>query len=98
MANLSNINNKFLVTTGGNVGIGVTLPGEKLDVYQSTVGIGVADFRHINGNRILINPSYNYYDAYNHVFRGLSGTNTHMTIDLNGKLGSEWLRLGLSLK
>ena len=32
MANLSNINNKFLVTTGGNVGIGVTSPGEKLDV------------------------------------------------------------------
>ena len=32
MANLSNINNKFLVTTGGDVGIGVTSPGEKLDV------------------------------------------------------------------
>jgi hypothetical protein len=32
MANLSNINNKFLVTTGGDVAIGVTSPGEKLDV------------------------------------------------------------------
>ena len=32
MANLSNINNKFLVTTGGNVGIGTTSPGTKLDV------------------------------------------------------------------
>ena len=32
MANLSNINNKFLVTTGGNVGIGVTGPSFKLDV------------------------------------------------------------------
>ena len=32
MANLSNINNKFLVTTGGNVGIGVTGPVTKLNV------------------------------------------------------------------
>ena len=32
MANLSNINNKFLVTTGGNVGIGVTGPTAKLDI------------------------------------------------------------------
>ena len=32
MANLSNINNKFLVTTGGNVGIGLTGPVLKLDV------------------------------------------------------------------
>jgi hypothetical protein len=71
----------------GNVGIGDTSPSTKIDVYQSIVGIGAADFRHVNGNRILINPSYNYYDAYNHIFRGLSGTNTHMTIDLNGNVG-----------
>ena len=32
MANLSNINNKFLVTTGGNVGINTTSPSHKLDV------------------------------------------------------------------
>ena len=69
------------------VGIGDTSPSTKIDVYQSAVGIGAADFRHVNGNRILINPSYNYYDAYNHIFRGLSGTNTHMTIDLNGNVG-----------
>ena len=75
------------ISTSGNVGIGDTSPSTKIDVYQSTGGIGVADFRHVNGNRILINPSYNYYDAYNHIFRGLSGTNTHMTIDLNGNVG-----------
>jgi hypothetical protein len=32
MANLSNINNKFLVTTGGDVGIGATSPRSKLEV------------------------------------------------------------------
>ena len=32
MANLSNINNKFLVTTGGDVGIGSTSPTAKLEV------------------------------------------------------------------
>ncbi len=85
MANLSNINNKFLVTTGGNVGIEVTGPTKKLDVYQSSTGFGVADFRHVNGNRILVNPSYNYYDAYNHIFRGLNGTDTHLTISNTGK-------------
>ena len=36
MANLSNINNKFLVTTGGNVGIATTSPGAKLDVNGAT--------------------------------------------------------------
>ena len=78
---------KVYIQDGGKVGIGTVTPNTKIDVYQSTVGIGAADFRHVNGNRILINPSYNYYDAYNHIFRGLSGTNTHMTIDLNGKVG-----------
>ena len=33
MANLTNLNNKFLVTTGGNVGIGTTSPATKLEVY-----------------------------------------------------------------
>ena len=36
MANLSNINNKFLVTTGGNVGIGVTGPTAKLHIGVSS--------------------------------------------------------------
>ena len=37
MANLSNINNKFLVTTGGNVGINKTSPEEKLDIAGSVL-------------------------------------------------------------
>ena len=36
MANLSNINNKFLVTTGGDVGVGVTSPGSKLSIGGTT--------------------------------------------------------------
>ncbi len=32
MANLSNLNNKFLVTTGGDVGIGTTSPTTKLHI------------------------------------------------------------------
>ncbi len=40
MANLSNINNKFLVTTGGNVGIGVTGPVAPLDVFGAAVQNG----------------------------------------------------------
>jgi len=36
MANLSNINNKFLVTDGGDVGIGVTSPGSKLQIGAGT--------------------------------------------------------------
>ena len=83
VSSLSTEYNLLLQPNGGNVGIGGT-PSTKIDVYQSTVGIGAADFRHVNGNRILINPSYNYYDAYNHIFRGLNGTDTHMTIDNSG--------------
>jgi hypothetical protein len=78
---------RMRIDSTGNVGIGDSSPSVKLDVYQSTVGVGVVDFRHVNGNRILINPSYNYYDAYNHIFRGLNGTDTHMTIDDSGNVG-----------
>ena len=43
MANLSNINNKFLVTTGGNVGIGVTGPSSKLEVAAANSQIRLTD-------------------------------------------------------
>tara|TARA_R100001443_G_scaffold1444_1_gene5384 strand:+ start:1269 stop:2990 length:1722 start_codon:yes stop_codon:yes gene_type:complete len=41
MANLTNINNKFLVTTGGNVGIGTTSPSQNLEVVGSIYPSGV---------------------------------------------------------
>ena len=41
MANLSNINNKFLVTTGGDVGINTTSPGATLDVSGTNAVVWV---------------------------------------------------------
>ena len=75
------------IDSSQNVGIGQTSPAAKLDVYQATVGLNVAKLIHVNGNGIQINPSYNYYDAYNHIFRSLSGTTTYATIDNSGNLG-----------
>ena len=41
MANLSNINNKFLVTTGGNVGIGTTSPSSRLSISGLQAAIDI---------------------------------------------------------
>jgi hypothetical protein len=72
--------------SSGNVGIGTTSPTATLHVYQSASGSTAARLSHVNGNSIIVNPSYNYYDAYNHVFRSLNGTTTEMTLDNLGNL------------
>jgi len=41
MANLSNINNKFLVTTGGDVGIGTTSPQRLLQLRSTNEATGI---------------------------------------------------------
>jgi len=51
MANLTNLNNKFLVTTGGNVGIGTTSPGQKLEVAGRI--------------RVTTDPTIEFYEASN---------------------------------
>ena len=51
MANLSNLNNKFLVTTGGNVGINTTLPTNLLDIKSNGNSKGL-DIHHSNGNMV----------------------------------------------
>ena len=68
----------------GNVGIGLTDPG----VYKLKVGGDYPLFAYsVNGSGIILNPSYNYYDAYNHIFRTLNGAQTAMTIDNIGRVG-----------
>ncbi len=44
MANLTNLNNKFLVTTGGNVGIGTTSPSTKLHIVGANGAVTPSGF------------------------------------------------------
>ncbi len=67
---------RITVTSGGNVGIGTTNPAATLTV----VGPNGAGLRIDQGN-------YNYYGAYNHVFRDSGLTSTFMTIDNVGNVG-----------
>ena len=64
MANLSNINNKFLVTTGGDVGINTTSPTEKLSVNGNIslnryLSLSNSDYTYILGKRT--SPSDGFY-------------------------------------
>ena len=54
MANLSNINNKFLVTTGGNVGIGTTSPSAKLTIQGTNSANGGIKIQNSGGNPYAI--------------------------------------------
>jgi len=66
MANLSNINNKFLVTTGGNVGIGVTGPVTKLELPSSTTNsslkVGTVETQSYSVNNAWVADNV-YYDG-----------------------------------
>jgi hypothetical protein len=70
----------------GNLGIGTTSPANKFQVYQSTAGTGAGKIEHVNGNYINVQPSYNYYGAYNHIFQSLSGSSEYARIDNNGSV------------
>ena len=62
MANLSNINNRFLVTTGGNVLIGNTAVSGS-SILQIT---GDSDFRDSSGKKITISPSTTSINVVNY--------------------------------
>jgi len=78
---------RMRIDSSGRVGIGTSSPNNLLHVYQSNSALPSVNLSHVNGNKINVSASYNYYDAYNHIFRGLNGTDTHMTIDNSGNVG-----------
>ena len=53
MANLSNIDNKFLVTTGGNIGIGDTGPTRSLSILRSEAVVNVKSSG-VSGHSMII--------------------------------------------
>jgi hypothetical protein len=73
-------------TFNGTVGIGNAATSTSLMAYQGNSSLNVLDISHVNGNGLKINASYNYYDAYNHIFRGLNGSTTYLTITNSGDL------------
>ncbi len=72
MANLSNINNKFLVTTGGDVGINTTSPDARLHVNGTTFLEGT--FGNPNTDAAYRIKFYDNGGVYNDAGIGLDGS------------------------
>ena len=99
MANLSNINNKFLVTTGGDVGINTTSPTQKLSVNGNVhiMGNGTDNDSYVlmfNNGAAAIARDNNDLElhAYNAMVFGVSNTSypsstERMRIDSSGNVG-----------
>jgi len=84
MANLSNINNKFLVTTGGNVGIGSTSPTSPLVVVGTGVGSsGTIGIQGANAHVGFKNSSGTFRSWVGHFNAATHGSDA----DLNLKTG-----------
>jgi hypothetical protein len=89
MANLSNINNKFLVTTGGDVGIGATGPASRLEIAMNDAAgnrLGFTGDGSTSGSALWTNwiTGASYLD-----FRlgGTTDTYTKMRITETGNVG-----------
>ena len=79
MANLSNINNKFLVTTGGNVGIGTTSPGSKLQVEGTVFANGEGNgFMVESGTAATARTGFMKYGGYEGMI--ISGSSTKIRL------------------
>jgi hypothetical protein len=84
MANLSNINNKFLVTTGGDVGINTTSPSKKLEVAGS-YKLGTNSYIEYNGVYPYTISILNTAGVGNLIFNAGSGSAGHESkIELQG--------------
>jgi hypothetical protein len=83
----STIGNSLIQDDGSGVSIGGSPTSCKFKVYQSNSALQSFIASHVNGNQIQVAASYNYYDAYNHIFRSLAATTTYATIDNSGNLG-----------
>ena len=94
MANLSNINNKFLVTTGGDVGIGTTSPGAKLSVQNASTAVtslllgnqsgGTGDYQQIVFQYNQTDSSYRSAIRSRVQAGGVHGGNLSFWTDQNG--------------
>jgi hypothetical protein len=88
MANLSNINNKFLVTTGGNVGIGDTGPSTKLTVDVPAVLNNTVNLFKLGDdtNGLVFKKFWDSGGIAWRLNKGISGINM-MTFSQDGKVG-----------
>jgi len=86
MANLSNINNKFLVTTGGNVGINTTSPGQKLVVTGNIATSGSVLFDDNQGINFG-NSNAKIYGSSSDGIKFNAGGSEGMRFNQSGNLG-----------
>ena len=82
MANLSNINNKFLVTTGGNVGINVTSPTTGRFVVNTTSGVAAAFGRDGTDGDVV------------QIYNGVAGTTKVVALGASGNDGTIYSQYG----
>jgi len=73
--------------TVANTGIDVTGSVTCDGLTVSATGSSYPTISHSNGNLIQLQPSYNYYNAFEHVFKSLNGTSEHLRIASSGNVG-----------
>ena len=83
--NLYYDNSTKLATTSTGIDVTGSVTCDGLTV--SATGSSYPTISHSNGNLIQLQPSYNYYNAFEHVFKSLNGTSEHLRIASSGNVG-----------